>query len=295
MSSAKIGTSSWRYYTNSVACAATEYFLGAGEAPGRWWGRGLEALGLDPGAFVGEAQLESLFARALHPVTGERLGRAWRTDGVTGFDMTFSAPKSVSSLWALADPDTARDLRAAHTAAVEAGLSYLDRHASWSRRGVDGTEQVASGGLAAACFEHRTSRCADPQLHTHALVVNKVLCTDGTWRTIDATELYGHKKSAGMVYQTALRSEINSRTGLVFETADSNGQAEIFAVPGGLIKLWSKRTAQIESEAATTISEYENSLGRSLTSDERTAVTKTAVLKTRPAKSSYDAGTLQSR
>jgi conjugative relaxase-like TrwC/TraI family protein len=101
LSSAKIGTSSWRYYTGAVACRATDYYLGYGEAPGRWAGRGLPALGLEPGSVVDEAQLESLFARALHPVTGDRLGRAWRVDGVTGFDLTFSAPKSVSSLWAL--------------------------------------------------------------------------------------------------------------------------------------------------------------------------------------------------
>jgi conjugative relaxase-like TrwC/TraI family protein len=204
LSSAKIGTSSWRYYTKSVACAASEYYLGVGEAPGRWHGRGLDALGLEAGAVVGEVQLESLFARALHPVTGQRLGRAWRSDGVTGFDLTLSAPKSVSSLWALGDPDTARELRAAHAAAVYAALGYLDGHASWSRRGVDGTEQVASAGLAVALFEHRTSRCADPQLHTHALVVNKVRCTDGQWRSLDAVELYGHKKSAGMIYPMPL-------------------------------------------------------------------------------------------
>ncbi|HEY3605774.1 MAG TPA: relaxase domain-containing protein, partial [Sporichthyaceae bacterium] len=67
LSSAKIGTSSWRYYTNSVACAASEYYLGTGEAPGRWHGRGLPALGIEAGSLVDEAQLESLFARALHP------------------------------------------------------------------------------------------------------------------------------------------------------------------------------------------------------------------------------------
>jgi len=94
-------SSSWRYYTDGVACAATEYYLGVGEAPGRWHGRGLAELGLQPGARVGERELEALFSRGLHPATGERLGRAWRADAVTGFDLTFSAPKSVSALWAL--------------------------------------------------------------------------------------------------------------------------------------------------------------------------------------------------
>lgn len=70
LSSAKIGTSSWRYYTDSVACRPTEYYPGVGEAPGRWHGRGLEQLGLAPGAVVSEQQLEALFGRALDPATG---------------------------------------------------------------------------------------------------------------------------------------------------------------------------------------------------------------------------------
>jgi hypothetical protein len=74
LSSAKIGTASWRYYTGAVACRTTDYYLGIGEAPGRWYGRGLDRLGLEPGAVVSEAQLEALFARALHPTTGSSWG-----------------------------------------------------------------------------------------------------------------------------------------------------------------------------------------------------------------------------
>ena len=190
LSSAKIGTASWRYYTDSVACRPTEYYLGVGEAPGRWHGRGLEQLGLAPGAVVTERQLEALFARGLHPASGAQLGRAWRADGVTGFDLTFSSPKSVSALWALGSAEMAAAAMTAHRAAVKAGLAYLDTHASLSRRGTDGLEQVNSAGLVAALFDHRTSRAEDPQLHTHALVLNKVRCPDGRWRTLDATELF---------------------------------------------------------------------------------------------------------
>lgn len=293
LSSAKIGTASWRYYTDSVACAATEYYLGVGEAPGRWHGRGLDYLGLQHGAVVGEAELEALFARALHPVTGQRLGRAWRADGVTGFDLTFSAPKTVSALWALGSEGVGA-AREAHRAAVHAALGYLDTHAGLSRRGTDGVEQISTGGLSAACFEHRTSRCADPQLHTHALVINKVRCADGMWRTLDATELYHHKKSAGMIYQAALRDELSARAGVVFEPMNEHGQAEIVGVSAGLLKLWSKRTAAIETDAEPKIEEYEKALGRSLTFAERASVVKTSVLKTRPGKSGHpDASVLQ--
>jgi len=284
LSSAKIGTSSWRYYTEGVACRASEYYAGVGEAPGRWHGRGLEQLGLAPGAVVSERELEALFARGLHPIAGTRLGRAWRADGVTGFDLTFSAPKSVSALWAMGDSATAAEAVAAHRAAVRAGLAYLDTHAALSRRGTDGTEQVGSAGLVAAVFDHRSSRAGDPQLHSHALVLNKVLCDDGRWRTLDATELFHHKKSAGMIYQAALRNEMHQRLGVNFREVNENGQADIIGVPDELLKMWSKRSASIDAEAGPKIAEYEELLGRALSSSERTGVVKTAVLKTRARK-----------
>jgi conjugative relaxase-like TrwC/TraI family protein len=284
LSSAKIGTSSWRYYTDGVACQANEYYAGAGEAPGRWHGRGLEQLGLSPGAVVSERELEALFARGLHPSAGMRLGRAWRADGVTGFDLTFSAPKSVSVLWALGDSAVAGEAVAAHRAAVRAGLAYLDAHAALSRRGTDGVEQIDSAGLVAAVFDHRSSRAGDPQLHTHALVLNMVRCADGRWRTLDATELFHHKKSAGMIYQAALRNEMHSRLGVSFRDVNENGQADIAGVPDELLKLWSKRTASIDAEAGPKIADYEKLLGRTLSSAERVGVVKTAVLKTRARK-----------
>jgi conjugative relaxase-like TrwC/TraI family protein len=161
LSSSKIGTSNWRYYQNQVAHGACDYYLGHGEAPGRWTGRGLAQLGLAPGQLVEERELEALFSRALHPDTGEPLGRAWRVDGVTGYDLTFSAPKSVSAVWALGSDNVREQVEAAHAAAVQAALAYLDTHAAFSRVGTDGTQQVASGGLAVAVFDHRTSRAGD--------------------------------------------------------------------------------------------------------------------------------------
>src|SRR5450432_3158818 len=284
LSSAKIGRTSWRYYQASVAVGACEYYLGAGETPGVWVGRGLAQLGLEPGGEVSEQQLEAVFARGLHPVTGEALGRGWRADAVTGYDLTFSAPKSVSVLWALGGATAQTQVAQAHRAAVNAAISYLDTHAALSRRGTDGVEQIRTGGFAAALFDHRTSRAGDPQLHTHALVPNKLLCADGVWRTIDGHELFHHKKAAGVLYQAALRAELHSRLGVVFDAPSAHGQAEILGVPKEVMAAWSKRTAQIDAEAAPVIADYEATLGRDLTRNERAAVTKTAVLKTRQGK-----------
>ena len=141
-----------------------------------------------------------------------------------------------------------------------------------------------TGGFAAALFDHRTSRAGDPQLHTHALVPNKLPCADGIWRTIDGHELFHHKKAAGVLYQAALRAELHSRLGVVFDAPSAHGQAEILGVPTEVMTAWSKRTAQIAAEAAPVIADYEATLGRDLTSSERAAVTKTAVLKTRQGK-----------
>ena len=116
LSSAKIGRSSWRYYQRTVAGGACEYYIEHGDRPGRWYGSGLSALGLSPGAMVEERELEALFGRALSPTTGKQLGAAWREDAVTGFDLTFSASKSVSAWWALADADTAAAIDTVRTA-----------------------------------------------------------------------------------------------------------------------------------------------------------------------------------
>jgi conjugative relaxase-like TrwC/TraI family protein len=230
LSTAKIGTGSWRYYANQVQHGACEYFLGLGEAPGRWYGRGLDALGLAPSAVVTERELEALFGRAIHPGTGEQLGRTWRVDGVTGYDLCLSAPKSVSALWAIGKGKVPASVQAAHRAAVRTALDYLDTHAAFSRVGTDGHTQVATAGFAAAVFDHRTSRAGDPQLHSHALVVNKLGCPDGGWRTIDGREIYAHKKSAGTVYQAALRNELTRRLGVAWTPVSKDGQAEIAGI-----------------------------------------------------------------
>ncbi|HET6910970.1 MAG TPA: MobF family relaxase [Mycobacteriales bacterium] len=295
LSTAKIRTGSWRYYAEQVEHGACEYFLGLGEAPGHWYGRGLEPLALSADAVVGERELEAMFGRALHPVAGVQLGRGWRADGVTGYDLTFSAPKSVSALWALGSDGVSAAVRAVHTAAVRTALDYLDGHASYSRTGRDGHTQVGTDGFAAAMFDHRTSRAGDPQLHTHALVLNKVRCPDGGWRTVDGHEIYAHKKSAGALYQAALRNELTRTLGVAWTPVSKDGQAEIAGVPNDLMRTWSKRTAQTLSEAEPVIAAYEQLLGRALTSSERVAVEKVAVVKTRPHKDTVDIVSLTDR
>ena len=143
-----------------------DYYLDPDEPPGRWTGGGRHALGLD--GTVDDAGLRSLL-EAAHPGSGARLGRRFGDSSARGFDATFSAPKSVSVLWALSpDAFVRAEVLAAHDAAVHAALGWFERHGAVTRRGTDGVLQVDTLGITAAVFRQHTSRTVDPQLHSHA-------------------------------------------------------------------------------------------------------------------------------
>lgn len=101
-----------------------DYYLRGGTAAGRWRGSGATELGLE-GAVSVEG-LVRLFD-GQHPATGEQLGRTLRKDGVAAWDVTFSADKSVSLLWALGDEETRRQVLEAFEEATVSALAYLDQ------------------------------------------------------------------------------------------------------------------------------------------------------------------------
>ncbi len=169
LSIGKLGKGQERYYLDKVAEGAEDYYSGEGEVAGEWIGDAAEELGLS-----GEVEADQLTAMLTgrNPVDGEPLVgmRGVPANGaVPGFDLTFSAPKSVSLLWALGGPVTALEVKAAHREAVEAALDYMQREACWTRRGAGGSEFVKGNGYLAAAYLHRSSRNGDPQLHTHVL------------------------------------------------------------------------------------------------------------------------------
>ena len=100
LSIGKLTVEQSRYYERQVAQGRDDYYSGRGESPGRWTGRGGEALGL-VGVVDGEGFMALMEGR--HPGTGERLRRVGGRSKVAAFDLTFSAPKSVSVLFAVGD------------------------------------------------------------------------------------------------------------------------------------------------------------------------------------------------
>jgi conjugative relaxase-like TrwC/TraI family protein len=261
--------------------------------------RMLHRAGLDPHAVLKEAtptgRVRDLLAKALR----------YREDRVDvrlpGLDLTLSAPKSVSLLWALSDPPTdpaadrslasgapleqtvgrsspqgavGEQVRQAHRVAVGEALAYLELNCTSALRGHhrgDGTDtRVPTDGLIGAAFEHRSSRCGDPQLHTHVVVANLLHGVDGRWSAVNSHEIYTHARTAGFVYQAVLRGELTRRLGVTW-TPVRNGQAEIIGLPPMLLRLFSKRRQQIEARL--------DQLGL-----DSPAAAQAATLDTRPAK-----------
>jgi conjugative relaxase-like TrwC/TraI family protein len=166
LSIGKLGSGQETYYLEKVAEGAEDYCSGEGEAEGEWIGQAAAQFDLE-----GKVEPDQLTAMLTgrNPVTGEPLGlkSAPGREPVPGFDLTFSAPKSVSLTWALGGHPVSGQVMEAHRAGVEAALSYMERSACWARRGKGGRTFVPGSGFLAAAYVHRSSRAGDPQLHTH--------------------------------------------------------------------------------------------------------------------------------
>jgi conjugative relaxase-like TrwC/TraI family protein len=228
------------YYLDQVVSGVEDYYAEAGEAPGYWLASS-NLLGLD-GVVDGDDLRAVLTGH--HPETDERLHRA-RNRKVPAWDLTFRAPKSVSILWGLGEPAVTREVAAAHDAAVARAVAYMEEVAAFTRTGRNGIHRVKADGFIAAGFRHRTSRDRDPLLHTHVLVANSVRAADGRWRTIDATALYDHARTAGYLYQAHLRNELTERLGMAW-TPIHDGLADVAGIDEELIDLFSKRREQVE-------------------------------------------------
>jgi conjugative relaxase-like TrwC/TraI family protein len=145
------------YYLNDLAQEVPA------EDRSMWVGRAAEQLEL-----TGTLQADQL-RRALdgrHPLTDRQLRSPWAT--VSGVDLTFSAPKSVSVLFGLGDVPLARQVVAAHQRSVDGALRYLEQHAVTAQRRSGGERySVATSGALAGSFTHAINRNGDPHLHTH--------------------------------------------------------------------------------------------------------------------------------
>jgi conjugative relaxase-like TrwC/TraI family protein len=208
---------------------------------------------------------------------------------VAGYDLTFSPVKSVSTLWAIAPRDLAATIAACHDEAVRDTISWLEKHAAYTRRGTNGIAQVDTTGVIAAAFTHRDSRAGDPDLHTHVAISNKVCTQDGRWLSLDGRALYRNKVAASEHYTTRLEALLTERVGVRFadrgDAADAQREVrEILGIDDVLLRRWSSRRGDIEAELPVLARRFQDEHGRPPTVIERRELAQQATLATREAK-----------
>ena len=208
--------------------------------PGRWAGTAAGGLGLagtvDPDGF-------RRLLEGRHPLTGVGLGSGRTT--VAAFDLTFSAPKSASVLFALGGADVAHAVVTAHAEAVDGSLSYLEQHGLTSTRGSGPARTVLpTSGAVTAVFTHGVNRNGDPHVHSHVVLANLVHGADGRWGALDRRGIDAHRMAASGVYEAHLRAGLASALGVRWAGAPGR-TAEVVGVPPELLGEFSTRGADI--------------------------------------------------
>lgn len=263
----------------------------------------------------------SLLHRESSTPTPERREELWveaqknSRQAVAFFDVTFSAPKSVSVVGVAferaaveaerrGEVEEAEIWRLHHRAVEEAvvvgaraSTSYLEEVAGFSRAGKHGGgggRWVDAHRWVVAQFLQHDSRERDPQLHVHQAVLNSVECADGKWRTLDGAALYLHKPAAGAIGERAMEEHLSRTLGLRFETRPDGKAREVVGVEQSVMDMFSARTRAIGPKTQELIDRFRAATGCEPSALERYRLSKQATLLTRKGKT-YDGETPERR
>lgn len=211
---------------------------------GHWFGKGAERLGLS-----GNGKLDQFKDLLLGKLSSEimmeqtKKGKYHRP----GYDLTFSAPKSVSILATLLDDES---ILLAHRTAVQQVLTIIEKEYAATRvKGEKGLTIEKTGNLIFSIFEHNDSRALDPEIHSHAILMNATQRENGEWRTLYSYSFYRDKILLGMYYRAFLAQEL-MKLGFEIIQTSHQGTFELKDFPPQLIKQFSKRREQIKEALA---------------------------------------------
>jgi conjugative relaxase-like TrwC/TraI family protein len=246
-----------------------DYYLKDGErveAPGRWAG-GAPLFGLDRNVPVTGEQLRTLMD-VRRPDTGGELRRVGGSgEAVAALDATYSAPKSVSAVWALGSPELRERIEAAHEIAIDRALDYAVRHVPMLRQRVDADTVLHANaiGVVATSWRHTTARAVadqvpDPQLHSHVLL-HAAHRRDGRLAAIDSRTWLQHQREVGAAYRTELAHELAT---LGFSVQRDTGRGERYfelaGIPQALLDRWSSRHHQVQAAIRARLTAAERDL-----------------------------------
>jgi conjugative relaxase-like TrwC/TraI family protein len=244
-----MGAGSSAYYTG---LSKEDYYTKGQEPPGAWLGTGAEKIGLS--GVVKPQELKNVFCGFSPDGTEKLVQNAGKMTGKLsrdpGWDLTFSAPKSVSICWAISEPEVQRIFERAHLEAIKTVVSDIEAQ-TVIRKGKGGYIREQAG-LVVATYQHSTSRAInkntlpDMELHTHCLVMNLgVSPTDGKTRAIKSNVLYENQKEWGAAYRAELAKNL---TALGFLCEKTENAFELKGVSPEVIKEFSKRTEQVRAQ-----------------------------------------------
>ena len=239
-----------------------DYYLGAdgapAEAPGRWLTppEVLAQIGVYGPPEVAGDDLRALMAGRA-PGSGAWL-RPAGADGARagGIDITFSAPKSVSIAWALADPGQRTAIETAHHAAVDAALGHLRANVALTvryDRALRRSVPAFAREVHAAAFLHTTARGAagevpDPQLHSH-VVITSVERADGTIAAVRSRPLFRAAREGGAYYRAHLAHELTAQRYAIEQAGKDERYFRLLGVPEKVERAFSKRTEEVHRAA----------------------------------------------
>jgi conjugative relaxase-like TrwC/TraI family protein len=228
------------------------------QAPGRWLAdpQTLERLGIQADAPMSGDDFVALM-EGRHPQSGRWLRRAG-ADGSRGggIDGVFSAPKSVSTTWALADPWQREQIEQAHMNAVEQAVGYMREHIGVVRRRYGGEviEEPAKD-LIAVEYPHTTARgvsgadAPDPQLHSHVVITSSVR-EDDRIVAVASRPVFRAAGEVGAFYRSALAQELAAQGYAIEQATGKNGKYfEIAGVPEELRDAFSGRSREVARAA----------------------------------------------
>ena len=220
-----------------------DYYASENGEVSQWGGKGAEAAGLS-----GQVD-KATFERALNGElpSGEKVGQV--ENRRAGFDLTFSAPKSVSLMAYVAGDKRILGPDGVQMQAVRQTMAWIERNLAETRKDIGGKKiPVQTGNLLYALFQHDTSRALDPQAHVHAIVANLTRMADGKWQSLHADRIWASNTVIGAVYHAYMRAGLE-KIGYQVETGGKHGTFEITGVPQKVIDAFSQRRADIVAAA----------------------------------------------
>ncbi len=228
------------YFTEALSKA--DYYINDQELRGEMHGKLAERLGI-----WGPADKEVFFALCENrqPGTDKALTPRSKDERITGYDINFHCPKSVSILHALSGDDhilktfqqcvrqTMRDIEADAVTRVRKDHTCDDR---------------STGELVWSEFVHQTARpvvghAPDPHLHAHCFVFN------ATWDEVEQqfkAARFRDIKRDMPYYQARFQKRLaDDLMGQGYHLRRTDKSFEVEGVPGWVIDLFSKRTDEI--------------------------------------------------